>query len=237
MKKKINIAIILARGGSKGILNKNLKNLNGKPLLYWSIHQCLRCKEISSVWVSSDSKEIIKVSKKFGANTITRPKNISKDNSTSESGWIHAINYFDKKKINLDTIVALQATSPLRESKDIKKALAYFYLKKIDSLFTGSINNEIFFNWTKISSKIIPNYNIRIRTRRQNLKNSILENGSFYIFDKKKFKKNKNRLFGKVGVYLMSKIKSFQLDDSNDFEIIKSIMNNKKIKKNLNKFM
>jgi len=98
MKKKINIAIILARGGSKGILNKNLKNLNGKPLLYCSIHQCLRCKEISSLWVSSDSKEIIKVSKKFRANTITRPKNISKDNSTSESGWIHAINYFDKKK-------------------------------------------------------------------------------------------------------------------------------------------
>ncbi len=237
MEKKINIAIILARGGSKGILNKNLKILNGKPLLYWTIRQCLNCKKISKVYVSSDSKEIIKISEKFGANTITRPKNISKDNSSSESGWLHAVNYFDKKKINLDTIIALQATSPLRESKDIKKALEYFYLKKLDSLFTGSINNEIFFNWTKISSKLRPNYNIHIRTRRQNLKNSILENGSFYIFNKNKFKRNKNRLFGKIGVYLMSKIKSFQIDDLNDFQIIKSIMNNKKVKKNLNDFM
>ena len=67
-----------------------------------------------------------------------------------------------------------------------------------------------FFNWTRQITKIKPNYNIRIRTRRQNLNNIILENGSFYIFDKKKFqKKNKNRLFGKIGVYLMDKIKKF----------------------------
>ena len=236
MKKKNNIAIILARGGSKGISNKNIKTLNGKPLLYWSIRQCLNCKDISSVWVSSDSKKIIKIAKKFGANTIIRPDNISDDNSTSESGWIHAINYFDNQKISLDTVVALQATSPLRESRDIKKALEIYYKNRFDSLFTGSINNEIFFNWSKKLKKMSPNYKIRIRTRRQNLKNLILENGSFYIFDKKKFMKNKNRLFGKIGIYIMNKIKSFQIDDLHDFEIVKSIMSNEKIKRNFNKF-
>ena len=96
-KNKINLSVILARGGSKGIFNKNLKNLNNKPLLYWSIRQCLNCKEISDVWVSSDSEKIINLSKKFGAKTIKRPKKISKDASSSESGWLHAINYFDKK--------------------------------------------------------------------------------------------------------------------------------------------
>ena len=236
MNKKINIAIILARGGSKGITNKNIKILNDKPLIYWSIRQCLNCKEIKSVWVSSDSKKIIKIAQKTGAKTIIRPKSISNDNSTSESGWMHAINYLDKQKIKLDTVVAIQATSPLRESNDIKKALVIFYKKKYDSLFTGSINNEIFFNWTEKLKKPSPNYNILKRTKRQDLKNSILENGSFYIFDKKKFIKNKNRLFGKIGFYLMNKIKSFQIDDLNDFEIVKSIMNNKKITKNFNKF-
>jgi len=166
-----------------------------------------------------------------------RPDNISKDNSSSESGWLHAINFFDKKNIYLDTIVALQATSPLRESKDIKKALNYFYSKKIDSLFSGSKNNEIFFNWTGQISKIKPNYNIRKRTRRQNLKNIILENGSFYIFDKNKFKKNKNRLFGKIGIFLMNKIKSFQIDELYEFEIVQSIMRNKKCKKDFNNFV
>lgn len=237
MKKKINIAIILARGGSKGIPGKNLKYLNGKPLLYWSIRQCLNCDQISSVWVSSDSSKILEFAKKSGANTILRPDNISRDNSSSESGWLHAINFFDKKNIYLDTIVALQATSPLRESKDIKKALNYFYSKKIDSLFSGSKNNEIFFNWTGQISKIKPNYNIRKRTRRQNLKNIILENGSFYIFDKNKFKKNKNRLFGKIGIFLMNKIKSFQIDELYEFEIVQSIMRNKKCKKDFNNFV
>ncbi len=236
MKKKINIAVILARGGSKGIINKNLKNLNGRPLLWWSIQHCLNCNEISSTWVSTDSKKIMKIAKKFGANIIKRPHNISKDNSTSESGWLHAVNYFDKKKISLDTVVALQATSPLRETKDLKKALKHYYLKKKDSLFTGSYNNEINFNWKKKQHKVIPNYNIRLRTRRQNLTNYILENGSFYIFNKKKFQKNKNRLFGKIGLFIMEKIKSFQIDDLSDFQIVKSIMDNKKIKKKFNNF-
>ncbi len=237
MKNKINIAVILARGGSKGIPGKNLKKLNGKPLLYWSICQCLNCDQISSVWVSSDSNKILEFAKKAGANTILRPDNISKDNSSSDSGWLHAINFFDRNNIYLDTVVALQATSPLRESKDIKKALSYFYSKKNDSLFSGSKNNEIFFNWTKQITKIKPNYNIRIRTRRQKLNNIILENGSFYIFDKKKFQKNKNRLFGKIGIYLMDKIKSFQIDDLHDFEIVNSIMSNKKYKKDFNNFV
>ena len=165
-----------------------------------------------------------------------RPDNLSKDDSTSESGWLHAIKYLDNQKIKFDTVIAVQATSPLRESKDIKTAIRKYYKNKYDSLFTGSINNEIFFNWSEKLMKISPNYNIRKRIRRQNLKNSILENGSFYIFDKKNFQKNKNRLFGKIGFHLMSKIKSFQIDDLNDFEIIKSIMSNKKIMKNFNKF-
>ena len=143
--KKNNIAIILARGGSKGIANKNIKILNNEPLIHWSIRQCLNCKDINSVWVSSDSNKIIKIAKKFGANIILRPDNISKDDSTSESGWLHAINYLDNQKIKFDTVIALQATSPLRESKDIKKALGIYYENKYDSLFTGSINNEIFF--------------------------------------------------------------------------------------------
>ena len=189
------------------------------------------------MWVSSDSNKILEFAKRTGANTILRPDNISKDNSSSDSGWLHAINFFDRNNIYLDTVVALQATSPLRESKDIKKALSYFYSKKNDSLFSGSKNNEIFFNWTRQITKIKPNYNIRIRTRRQNLNNIILENGSFYIFDKKKFQKNKNRLFGKIGVYLMDKIKSFQIDDLHDFEIVNSIMKNKKYKKDFNNFI
>ena len=78
------IAIILARGGSKGIKNKNIISVNKKPLIYWSIKTCLNSKLIDNVWVSSDSKKILDISKKFGAKAIIRPKRFSKDTSSSE---------------------------------------------------------------------------------------------------------------------------------------------------------
>ena len=91
-------AIILARGGSKGIKNKNLINVNNRPLIYWSIKSCLSTKNIKKVWVSSDNLKILKLSEKFGASVIQRPKHLSSDNSSSESGWIHAFNEIKKKE-------------------------------------------------------------------------------------------------------------------------------------------
>ena len=79
--KKNNIAIILARGGSKGIKNKNIYKVNKMPLVYWSIKSCLKANRISSVWVSSDNNKILKLSRKYGANTVKRPKSISGDKS------------------------------------------------------------------------------------------------------------------------------------------------------------
>ncbi len=97
MRKKVH-AIILARGGSKGIKNKNIILINKKPLIYWSIKNCLNSKKISSTWVSSDNKRILNLAKKFGAKIINRPKKLASDNATSDSAWEHAIKYIEKKK-------------------------------------------------------------------------------------------------------------------------------------------
>ena len=85
------VAIIPARGGSKGILNKNIIDFCGKPLIAWTIEQCLYSKYISDVWVSSDSQEILNVAEKYGAKIISRPNGISGDLASSESAWKHAI--------------------------------------------------------------------------------------------------------------------------------------------------
>ena len=99
--KNIYHSIILARGDSKGIKNKNLQILNGKPLIYWSIKKSLECKKISKTWVSSDSEKILNLSKNYGANIIKRPRIYSKDSSSSESAWEHAIKYINKEKKNM----------------------------------------------------------------------------------------------------------------------------------------
>ena len=77
------VAIIPARGGSKGILNKNIIDFCGKPLIAWTIEQCLYSKYISDVWVTSDSQEILDISERYGAKTIKRPDSISGDSASS----------------------------------------------------------------------------------------------------------------------------------------------------------
>ena len=221
-KKKIH-AIILARGGSKGIKRKNLFLINKKPLIYWSINSCLKSKMISETWVSSDSEEILLAAEKYGAKTIIRPKKLSLDKSSSESAWEHSIKYIMKNN-KIDFVIGVQPTSPVRSNNEFDKALKKFFLHKCNSMFSAS-NFETFFSWDVKNKKVKPKYNLNKRPRRQELNKSILENGSFYIFDAKLFLKFKNRLFGRIGFYLMKKYKGFQIDTLEDAYFVNAIFN------------
>ena len=134
---KNNIAIILARKGSKAIKNKNLVKLNGKPLIYWSIKACLKSKRISSVWVSSDSNKILDIAKKYGSNTIRRPKKFASDKSSSDLAWLHAIHYLNNKKIYSTSVIGIQPTSPIRSPKILDTAIKKFYNDRLDSMFSA----------------------------------------------------------------------------------------------------
>lgn len=221
MKKEKFTAIILARGGSKGIKLKNLIKINKKPLIYWTIKSCLRSKKIDSTWVSTDNHSIASYSKKIGANVIFRPKKYAKDNSTSDSAWIHAVKLL-KKKIKVLNIVGLQPTSPLREKNDLDRACSNFLKKKFDSLLSVLKITDHFI-WKKRNRKLEANYNYKKRPMRQNIQEKYLENGSFYIFNAEKFLKFKNRLFGKIGLYQMKKINSFQIDEPDDIKLFNNL--------------
>jgi len=124
------VAIILARGGSKGIPNKNINKFCGKPLVEWTIIQAKNSKKINKVYLSSDSDKILNIGKKHKINLIKRPKIISGDKATSESAVIHAIKNFHDFKIH--PIVMLEPTSPLRKPNDIDNLINYqilLYLK------------------------------------------------------------------------------------------------------------
>ena len=217
-------AIILARGDSKGIKNKNLILINKKPLIYWSIRSCLKSKKISKTWVSSDNKKILNVAKKYGANIIIRPKKLATDKSSSDGAWEHAIRYISKVEV-IDYVVGVQPTSPIRANDDFDRAITKSFNKNYDSMFSAS-DFETYFTWTIKNKKVIPRYNLKKRPRRQELKKTILENGSFYIFNAKLFLKFKVRLFGKIGFYLMKKYRGFQIDTLEDASFINSIFKN-----------
>ena len=233
---KNNVAIILARGGSKGIPKKNIMNFCGKPLVAWSIEQAKTAYGISSVWISSDSNDILDVAKKYGAKTLLRPKALSKDTSSTELGYLHALKEIEKNDQKVDAIVALQATSPIRESSDIEKGIKEFEKLKCDSLFSGALIGD-FLIWERVNQGKLRsiNYNYQKRPRRQKFSEQFVENGSFYIFKPEILKKYNNRLGGKIGIAKMEFWKSFELDEKEDIELCELIMKHYLLKKRKNK--
>ena len=209
------VALILCKGNSKGVKNKNLKIFLGKPLMYWTIKSLKDSKMINKIYISSESNKILNYAKKQKITCIKRPKSLSQPKSQSEEAILHAIKAI---KSNFDYIVFPQVTSPLRPKNIFDKSLKFFFKKKFDSLFSANIPPKIFF-WNKEKNKVVPTYNISKRPMRQDIKNIFLENGSFYIFKKKGFIKYKNRLFGKIGEYLIDKKYSYDIDEEIDFQI------------------
>ena len=217
------VALIPAREGSKGVKNKNIKIINGHPVLAYSILAAKKSKNIKKVFVTTDGPNIAKIAKKYGAEVIIRPKNLSKGRIMAEPSLIHAIDYLEReKKTQINNIVLLQPTSIIRNKNDIDNAIRVFKNQRADSLFS-SCDMHIFL-WRKMLKKIKPiNYNFKNRKNRQELPNEYIENGSIYITKKTILKKYKNRLGGKISTYVMSGLSIFEIDTEEDFKTISLI--------------
>lgn len=212
----MNLAIIPARGGSKGIPQKNIHLFNGKPLIVHSIEQALATKSIDKVIVSTDADDIRKIALRAGAEVITRPIGISGDDASSESAIIHVL---DSIKYRPDTVIFLQATSPIRFPDDIQGAINLFNLKGADSLFS-SVKLECFvWNMSTLRHWIEPTP----RVMRQAMPRMVLENGSIYIFKPSILYKHNSRLGGYVIDYPMHPLTQFQIDEPEDLKLLESI--------------
>jgi N-acylneuraminate cytidylyltransferase len=218
------VAIIPARGGSRGVPRKNIIDFHGKPLIAWSIEDSLNSKYIEKVFVSTDDEEIASISRKFGAEVIIRPAEFSTDAATSESVLKHAIISKDLSKC--EYIIFLQATSPLREASDLDDAVDHIRKEQADSLFSGSYVGE--FNlWRQKAGKLLSvNYDYKNRLRRQDAEQAYgkqyLENGSFYIFKPKTFLGEENRLGGRIVISIQEDWKSLQIDSYDELELCKN---------------
>lgn len=219
------VAIILARGGSKGIPKKNIMSFCGKPLIAWSIECAKNASGVSSVWVSSDSDQILKIAKKYDANIIKRPRLLATDKATSISAYLHAIKEIQSKTETIDAVIAVQVTSPVRESKDIEAGIREFFNSGYDSMFSAARIGD-FYIWKMTKEKKLSsiNYNYKKRPRRQDFEEQFVENGSFYIFKPQIIQKYNNQLGGKIGMTLIEFWKSFEIDDMEDVEFCKIIM-------------
>jgi CMP-N,N'-diacetyllegionaminic acid synthase len=228
--KKI-LAIIPARGGSKGIPGKNIFPIAGKPLLAWTIKAALESKLIDRTIVSSDDEGILRIASKYGAEPIRRPKSMAGDKSLFNLLIFHTLDYLKKKeKYVPDVLVYLQPTSPLRGSKDIDRAL---------SLLKGKITNVISVCETdnKFLKSFLINKNGFIQgisnnsfsfMNRQDLPKIFMPNGAIYAIKRNAFLKTGKLFTDKTIPYIMGSEKSLDIDSMEDLKKAEKIL--KKIK-------
>ncbi|MCA1414517.1 acylneuraminate cytidylyltransferase family protein [Bradyrhizobium sp. NBAIM20] len=218
------LAVIAARGGSKGIPHKNLLDLCGKPLIAWTVEQARAARGVDVVAVSSDSEAILAAAEAAGAVGVRRPDDISGDLASSESAWLHALDATEAQLGRFERVVALQATSPIREPGDIENALETFDRGHLDSLLSVC-EVEDYFNWRIGANGPEPiNYDYRNRRMRQQIEKRYLENGSFYVLIPSLLREQNNRLGGKIGFHVMDRHKMFQIDRPEDVKLCAAIM-------------
>ncbi len=215
-------AFIPARGGSKGIFGKNIKEFAGKPLIVHSIEYALNCSQIDEVVVSTDDDKIAKIARKAGARIVNRPPELSTDSATTESAIHHFVNKFKKKP---DILVLLQPTSPYRPKGSLENAITHFTENGFDSLLSITPTHRFFWR-VKNDQTTFAEYDYLNRLHRQDLKQEdirYMENGSLYIFTRRHFDKTGNRLGGKIGYVEWPEEYSIEIDTSLDFEFVEKI--------------
>ncbi|WP_046755613.1 acylneuraminate cytidylyltransferase family protein [Kordia jejudonensis] len=203
------LAVIPARGGSKGVPGKNKKLLHGKPLIQYSIDAALQSKHISEVVVTTDDEEIMAISKSLGANVpFVRPKHLAEDTTPTLPVIQHVISYFEAAGKHFDSICLLQPTSPFRPAGFLDQALQTFQEKQTDALVSVlEVPHQYNPHWT-----FKPNKNgiLQIATgekhiipRRQELPKAYHRDGSIYI-TKTKIIQDENSLYGNSLAYIVS---------------------------------
>ena len=225
-------SIILARGGSKGVPNKNKRNFCGKPLISWTIEQCIDGGiDKDDIFVSSDSHDILEIGHEYGVGSILRTPEVSDDDATSELSWIYSINYLRKLGFNYDWIFAPQVTSPMREPSDIENGLLMAKSGEYDSLFAATKTDQCSL-WKRGKDGLESiGYDYKNRKRRQDNDIQYIENGSFYMFKPDSIKKFNNRMYGNIGIVEMDQWKSFEIDSIDDFKLCSLVMREYMLKK------
>ena len=232
-KNKTFLGIIPARGGSKGLPGKNIKELCGKPLIAWSIESGLKSKYLDEVIVTTDSKDIANIAKQYGASVpFLRPDVLANDTATSFDAIKHTIEFYkNEMKKEFDYIVLLEPTSPLREARDIDIAIEQLFNSNADSI-VGICKTEdqnpafLVFKNEKDFISGYENHDMKV-LRRQDIKDVYFFEGTIYI-SKTDVLLNKKTFYHENTIgYVVPKYKSLEIDDIDDFIMVEAIMKHK----------
>jgi CMP-N,N'-diacetyllegionaminic acid synthase len=223
------LAIIPARGGSKGLPGKNVRMLNGKPLIAYSIEAALGSKLLDKFVVSTDDENISQISKSFGAEVLPRPKELARDDSSIFDVIMYVIGWFSERGQQFDIIVLLEPTSPLRKKDDIDKAIQLF-ISNIETAGSLVSLGEVQLENPYITQKIENGFVVPLIDkdpsiyRRQQLPKAYFPYGVIYLSKISTFKEQKSFYQNKTIPYFIERWQNYEVDDLYDFLCIEAIM-------------
>lgn len=223
------IAIIPARGGSKGLPGKNIRPLNGKPLISYTVETALQAKHIDRVIISTDDEEIAKVAVMYGAELpFMRPTELASDTAMAIDNYIYTVNRLEKESgKTIDSIVVLQPTSPLRIAEDIDGAVELFLKKNADSVisYTQEAHPVSWHKYLDNEGRFVNLFNDNIANRQEN-RVSYYPNGAVYVF-KTKLIRERKYYTDKSYAYVMPRNRSIDIDFMEDFEYAEFLLKRK----------
>lgn len=217
------LAIVPARGGSKGVKRKNVRLVGGKPLIAWTIESAFASKYIDRVVLSSEDDEIISVSRQFGCDVpVRRPVELAQDDTPGIAPVLHMMTCVP----SFDIIILLQPTSPLRSTHDIDAGLEFFESKGTCSVVsvTESDKSPNWMYWLTDDDKMTHITESDTGTRRQDLRKAFVLNGALYIAKSTWLEQNKTFLTDDTLAFIMSKDHSLDIDTELDLEIADFLM-------------
>lgn len=219
------IAIIPARGGSKGIPKKNIRLMNGKPLISYVINAVKNSRYITDIVVSTDSQEIADVAKQYGADIVWRGEALSGDFVTLDPVIYDAVIKKEKETGEVfDIVITIQPTSPLLKTETLDEAVEAFIRDNVDTMI--SVVNKPHLSWKQENGIVIPNY--VERKNRQELPPEYWETGAFVI-SKRDIVSEKTRIGANTSVFEVSEQESIDIDDKNDWILAESLLKRKRI--------
>lgn len=231
----MNVAFIPVRGGSKSIPLKNIKEIAGKPLVYWVAKAASDCQDIDSVYVATDSDIIKKTVESFHLPNVTvieRGQATASDTASTESAMLEFAD-----KYLFENIVLIQATSPLLTSDDLSGGFELYRKEETDSVL--SVVRQKRFQWKEDKNGFASptNYNAFHRPRRQEFEGYLVENGAFYITSRTALMSTQNRISGNIRAYVMDESTYFEIDEPSDWIVIEKQLESRILKERKKKYI
>lgn len=219
----LTVAIIPARGGSKGVPRKNLRPVGGVPLVVRAVRAAAAASAVDLVVVTTDDAEIADAAAAAGARIVRRPAELAGDTASSESAVLHAMDELEGDGLTVGAVVFIQATSPFIPSGGIDEAIEHIRADRFDSVFSAHETYGFLWRRDDDDHAAAINHDFSHRPRRQDREPHYLETGAFYAFTAEGFRAAGHRFFGRIGIIEVPERTAIEIDDEQQLALASAI--------------